>query len=129
MKKPLLPNKLDYRKAITDYLTKLGEMIKVKLKSHWQNLDFYSKVLIVLTVCLSFSSFLFNFLLIDLDLMTYYLLKVPAEFNDDAIAIMRDCAFNAGLMKERDSKYLIFTTERKYKFLGKKSGMKFYRKC
>ena len=50
MKKPFLPNKLDYKKVITDYLTKLGEMIKEKLNAHWQNLDFYSQVLIVLTV-------------------------------------------------------------------------------
>ena len=40
-------------------------------------------------------------------------LTVPAEFDNYAISVMRDCAFNAGLIKERCSKNLKFTTERK----------------
>ncbi|CAI2176208.1 171_t:CDS:2 [Funneliformis geosporum] len=38
-------------------------------------------------------------------------LTVPAEFSSNKIAIMRDCAFNAGLLKERRSTNLQFTTE------------------
>ncbi|GES97236.1 hypothetical protein GLOIN_2v1678685 [Rhizophagus clarus] len=83
--KPFFPDKLDYRKVISDYLKELGEMIKKKVDGHWQNLDFYSKVLIVL--------------------------MIPAGFNDHAIAVMRGCAFNAGLTREKNSRNLIFITE------------------
>ena len=40
-------------------------------------------------------------------------LTVPAEFDDDAISVMRDCAFSAELIEERCSKNLKFITERK----------------
>ncbi|CAB5380850.1 unnamed protein product [Rhizophagus irregularis] len=83
--KSFLPDNLDYKRVISDYLRKLGEMIKGKVNNIWSSLNFYSQVLIVLTV--------------------------PVEFDDDAIAIMRDCAFNANLIKERDSRYLLFITE------------------
>ncbi|CAB4437241.1 unnamed protein product [Rhizophagus irregularis] len=85
MEKPSLPDKLDYKKVITDYLNELGKMIKDKLHTFMQRLDFYSQVLIVITI--------------------------PVEFDDDAIETMRDCAFNAGLMKKRDSECLRFITE------------------
>ncbi|CAB5380814.1 unnamed protein product [Rhizophagus irregularis] len=85
MEKPSLPDKLDYKKVITDYLSELGKMIKDKLHTFMQRLDFYSQVLIVITI--------------------------PVEFDDDAIETMRDCAFNAGLMKKRDSECLRFITE------------------
>ncbi|CAB5126864.1 unnamed protein product [Rhizophagus irregularis] len=83
--KSFLPDNLNYKKVISDYLNKLSEMIKGRVSTHWPSLDFYNQVLIVLTV--------------------------PVEFDDDAIAIMRDCAFNANLIKERDSNYLFFITE------------------
>ncbi|CAG8440520.1 uncharacterized protein OCT59_009835 [Rhizophagus irregularis] len=83
--KSFLPDNLDYKRVISDYLRKLGEMIKGKVNNIWSSLNFYSQVLIVLTV--------------------------PVEFDDNAIAIMRDCAFNANLIKERDSRYLLFITE------------------
>ncbi|CAB5381354.1 unnamed protein product [Rhizophagus irregularis] len=83
--KSFLPDNLDYKRVISDYLRKLSEMIKGKVNSIWPSLNFYSQVLIVLTV--------------------------PVEFDDDAIAIMRDCAFNANLIKERSSRYLLFITE------------------
>lgn len=51
MEKPSLPDKLDYKKVITDYLNELGKMIKDKLHTFMQRLDFYSQVLIVITVC------------------------------------------------------------------------------
>ena len=41
---------LDYKKVINDYLGKLVEEVKKSIGVHWQNLDFYSQVLIVLTV-------------------------------------------------------------------------------
>ncbi|CAB4491839.1 unnamed protein product [Rhizophagus irregularis] len=83
--KPPFPDTLDYRKAISDYLRKLGEMIKEKVDVHWHGLDFYNKVLIVL--------------------------MIPAGYDDHAIAIMRGCAFNAGLTREKNSRNLIFITE------------------
>ncbi|CAB5381347.1 unnamed protein product [Rhizophagus irregularis] len=83
--KPPFPDTLDYRKVISDYLRKLGEMIKEKVDVHWHGLDFYNKVLIVL--------------------------MIPAGYDDHAIAIMRGCAFNAGLTREKNSRNLIFITE------------------
>ena len=40
-------------------------------------------------------------------------ITVPAEFSEKSKAIMRTCAFNAGLIKETLSINLQFTTERK----------------
>ena len=40
-------------------------------------------------------------------------ITVPAEFSDKSKAIMRICTFNAGLIKEKFSTNLQFTTERK----------------
>ena len=48
MELPEMP--IDYKIVIKDYLKQLGEMIKGKINNHWQSLDFYSQVLIVLTV-------------------------------------------------------------------------------
>ncbi|CAB4375389.1 unnamed protein product [Rhizophagus irregularis] len=83
--KPFLPEGLEYKKVITDYLGKLAEMVKISCVSEWQNLDFYRQVLTILTV--------------------------PAEFDDDAISTMRECAFNARLTKDKFSRNLKFTTE------------------
>ncbi|CAI2180377.1 15097_t:CDS:2, partial [Funneliformis geosporum] len=82
--KPFLPDDLNYKKVITDYIKKLCESIKETL-SITQYVDLHSNVSIVLTV--------------------------PAEFVDNEIAIMRECAFRAGLLKEKYSKNLRFTTE------------------
>jgi hypothetical protein len=43
-----------------------------------------------------------------------FLLKVPAEFNDNAIEIMRECMINAKLIKKENIRNLKFTTERKF---------------
>ncbi|CAG8608555.1 2690_t:CDS:2 [Funneliformis caledonium] len=94
MANPYLPDNLDYKKVITDYLKELCKMVKKSVNTHWQNLEFYTKVLIVLTVCLIVFIIVLNF-----------------EFDDDAIAIMRECAFDAGLINEKNSCNLIFTTE------------------
>ncbi|CAG8520064.1 17863_t:CDS:2 [Funneliformis caledonium] len=83
--KPFLPDVLDYKQVITDYLEKLGEGIKSRLKMHWNDVEFDKQVVVVLTI--------------------------PAEFDDDAIAIMRKCAFNAKLIPTEYSQNLKFTTE------------------
>ncbi|CAI2174174.1 6280_t:CDS:2 [Funneliformis geosporum] len=82
--KPPLPNGLDYKKAITDYLRELSKLIKQTIDNHWK-LDFFEQVLLVVTV--------------------------PSEFDDNAISIMRTCSFEAGLMKSQNSRNLVFTTE------------------
>ncbi|PKC13941.1 actin-like ATPase domain-containing protein [Rhizophagus irregularis] len=82
---PYLPGGLDYKKAITDYLHEIGEMMKAYLKKTYKSLDFFDQVLVILTV--------------------------PAEFNNDAILIMRDCAFKAELTNARNSRNLKFITE------------------
>ncbi|POG60125.1 hypothetical protein GLOIN_2v1487277 [Rhizophagus irregularis DAOM 181602=DAOM 197198] len=71
-----------YEKAITDYLRKIGELIKEMVAS---GINFLENVLIVITV--------------------------PAEYLEKDKAIMRKCAYNAELIKERYSKNLQFTTE------------------
>lgn len=48
MKLPPLP--VDYKKVITDYLKQLSKMIRENVNNTWVDLDFYSQVLIVLTV-------------------------------------------------------------------------------
>ena len=48
--RPFLPDGLDFRNVIRDYLKKLCESLKESLETTWLNLDFYKKVLIVLTV-------------------------------------------------------------------------------
>lgn len=83
--KPELP--VDYEKAITDYLQKIGELIEEMVAIHWSGIDFLENVLIVITV--------------------------PAEYSEKNKAIMRECVYNAGLIKERYSNNLQFTTERK----------------
>ncbi|CAG8440487.1 uncharacterized protein OCT59_009832 [Rhizophagus irregularis] len=81
--KPKLP--VDYKKAITDYLREIGKVIKETIDTRWPNIDYFENVLLVITV--------------------------PAEFSDKAKAIMRICAFDAELIKEKYSKNLQFTTE------------------
>ncbi|CAB4424819.1 unnamed protein product [Rhizophagus irregularis] len=81
--KPRLP--IEYKKAIVDYLYEIGKVIKGTIKKYWYGIDFFHQVLLVLTV--------------------------PAEYSEKEIAIMRDCVFKAGLIKERYSKNLRFTTE------------------
>ncbi|GES97278.1 hypothetical protein GLOIN_2v1788280 [Rhizophagus clarus] len=81
--KPKLP--VDYKKAITDYLREIGELIKEMVITHWSGVDFLKNVLIVITV--------------------------PAEYSERDKAIMRECACNAGIIIEKESKNLQFTTE------------------
>ncbi|RIA78874.1 hypothetical protein C1645_882964 [Glomus cerebriforme] len=84
--KPFLPDGLDYRKVVTDFMRELSKDLKNSLNRNWNSrLDFYSNVKIVLTV--------------------------PAEYDDKAIAIFRECVFNAGLIKNKYSNNLKITTE------------------
>ncbi|GES97260.1 hypothetical protein GLOIN_2v1881616 [Rhizophagus clarus] len=83
--KPQLPEPLTYKQAITDYLYKFGELIKETVARYWSGIDFMEHVLLVLTV--------------------------PAEYSENDKAIMRECTFNAGLISDKLSESLQFTTE------------------
>ncbi|GBC02581.1 hypothetical protein RclHR1_00470011 [Rhizophagus clarus] len=83
--KPFLPKGLNFKDVIRDFMKELGDHIEESLNRHWKSIDFYKNVLIVLTV--------------------------PAEFDDKAIAIYRECVVNAGLLKDKYSNNLKFTTE------------------
>ncbi|RGB26393.1 hypothetical protein C1646_800615 [Rhizophagus diaphanus] len=82
--KPALPEGFDYKKAITDYFRELGKVIKKSIAEKW-DINFFTQTLIVLTI--------------------------PAEFDDKAMTIMRECVYSAGLLKDRYSRNLKFTTE------------------
>ena len=41
-------------------------------------------------------------------------LTVPAEYSENDKATMRECAFNAGLISDKRSEKLQFTTERMF---------------
>ncbi|CAB5380788.1 unnamed protein product [Rhizophagus irregularis] len=71
--------------SITDYLKKIGELIKETIPKFWDGIDFMEHILIVITV--------------------------PAEYSENDKAIMRECTFNAGLIGEKNSEKLQFTTE------------------
>ncbi|CAB5392439.1 unnamed protein product [Rhizophagus irregularis] len=83
--KPILPQGLSYRQCVIDYLAEMTKLIKTTIATRWPGINFYKNVLIVLTV--------------------------PADFSERAKAIMRDCAFKAGLLQFADSPNLEFTTE------------------
>ncbi|CAB4471180.1 unnamed protein product [Rhizophagus irregularis] len=85
--KPTLPRKLNYKNVIRDFMKKLGDDVKTCLKKTWQSLDPERNVL--------------------------YILTVPAEFDDEAIATFRECVFNAGLLKDEESNNIRFITEPK----------------
>ncbi|GBC08046.1 hypothetical protein RclHR1_07890013 [Rhizophagus clarus] len=76
---------VDHKKAITDYLREIGKLIKETVTNAWTGIDFTENVLLVLTV--------------------------PAEYSDKSKATMRECAFNAGLISNKFSEKLQFTTE------------------
>ncbi|GBB85955.1 hypothetical protein RclHR1_01240006 [Rhizophagus clarus] len=76
---------INYKKAITDYLREIGKLIKETIATRWPKVDYFENVLLILTI--------------------------PAEFSEKSKAIMRICAFNAGLINEECSTNLQFTTE------------------
>ncbi|CAI2171546.1 4975_t:CDS:2 [Funneliformis geosporum] len=81
--KPILP--VEYKKAIIDYLREIGKVIKETVATRWSSFDYFEHVLLILCV--------------------------PAEFSEKSKAIMRICAYSAGLIKEECSVKLQFTTE------------------
>ncbi|CAB4491817.1 unnamed protein product [Rhizophagus irregularis] len=81
--KPELP--VDYKKAIIDYLHEIGKLIKDEVMSAWCGIDFFENVFVIMTV--------------------------PAEYLEKDKEIMRECAYKARLIKEKESKNLQFTTE------------------
>ncbi|RGB33496.1 hypothetical protein C1646_788695 [Rhizophagus diaphanus] len=81
--KPKLP--VNFKKAITNYLGEIGKLIKETIPKYWDGIDFMEHVLLILTI--------------------------PAEFSEGDKAIMRECTFNAGLIDEKNSEKLQFTTE------------------
>ncbi|RIA90019.1 hypothetical protein C1645_849873 [Glomus cerebriforme] len=83
--KSQLPKGLSFKTAITDYLKKMGEVLKKALEKSCPGIDFFKQVLIIMTI--------------------------PAEFDNNAINIMRKCAYKADLIKFRKSSNLKFTTE------------------
>ncbi|KAF0368599.1 actin-like ATPase domain-containing protein [Gigaspora margarita] len=84
-KKPKLPPEVPFEKAITDFLHEMGKTMKEKVENHWPGIDFYKHVLLVFTV--------------------------PAEFNENVRIIMRQCIYNAGLIRCLGTLNLQFTTE------------------
>ncbi|CAB5381344.1 unnamed protein product [Rhizophagus irregularis] len=76
---------VEYKKAITDYLREIGKVIKETVTNTWAGLDFMENVILVLTV--------------------------PAEYSEKSKATMRECVFNAGLIGNKSSEKLQFTTE------------------
>ncbi|RIA95888.1 hypothetical protein C1645_816032 [Glomus cerebriforme] len=83
--RPVLPDGLNFRKAITDYLREIGKLIKETVAIRWPNINFFEQVLLILTV--------------------------SAEWPPISINIMRECVYNAGLITEQHSNKLQFTTE------------------
>lgn len=52
--KPYLPEGLDYKTAITDYLREMSNFVKDTLRTRWSDIDFYKNVLIILQVLKNF---------------------------------------------------------------------------
>ena len=63
------------------------KVIKETVETRWPSIEFFESVLVIL--------------------------PVPAEFSEESKVILRICAYNAGLIKEKYSTNLQFTTERK----------------
>ncbi|CAG8504542.1 13181_t:CDS:2 [Acaulospora colombiana] len=76
---------VNYERAIIDYLREIGICIKEKITTNFPEIGFLENVLLVLTI--------------------------PAEYSEEAKATMRDCAYKAGLIRDRTSEQLQFTTE------------------
>ncbi|CAB4375399.1 actin-like ATPase domain-containing protein [Rhizophagus irregularis] len=83
---PKLRNELsvDYKKAITDYLGEIGKCVEETIDVRWKGMKL-ENVLFILTV--------------------------PAEYDDKAIRIMRECMSDAKLIDDLYSERLQFTTE------------------
>ncbi|CAI2165945.1 14093_t:CDS:2 [Funneliformis geosporum] len=86
-----LPDKLkpklqiEYIKAMTDYLREIGIVMKETISTRYPGINFLSNILLVVTC--------------------------PEEYSDNAKVIMRECAFKAGLIKDKCSRKLQLITE------------------
>ncbi|KAG9291214.1 hypothetical protein G9A89_021716 [Geosiphon pyriformis] len=83
--RPKLPPGLEYHRAIVDFLRCMNKLIYTTINSRWPGLRFPQQVLFVMSV--------------------------PAEWSDEARGMLRSMAFEAGLIEERYSRNLEFTTE------------------
>ncbi|KAF0553314.1 actin-like ATPase domain-containing protein [Gigaspora margarita] len=81
--KPKLP--VSERRIITDYFQEIGNLMKETVERAWPSVDFLNQVLLVLTV--------------------------PAEFSEKTKKIVKECMYNANLIKSKDSINVQFTTE------------------
>ncbi|RGB28555.1 hypothetical protein C1646_347466 [Rhizophagus diaphanus] len=81
--KPKLP--IEYKKAITEFFRKISKDIKKEVQNHWLGIDFFENVLLVLTV--------------------------PMGFSEKDKDIMRECVYDANLIRNKCSKKLQFITE------------------
>ncbi|CAG8462463.1 11503_t:CDS:10 [Dentiscutata heterogama] len=83
--KPPLPPGLNAERVITDYLHEMNKLILETLNSRWPGILYPQQI--------------------------RFVLPVPAEWNDEARAIMRLCMYNAGYLGHRQSENLVFITE------------------
>ncbi|CAB4424823.1 unnamed protein product [Rhizophagus irregularis] len=85
LEKPYLPEGLCFKKTISDYFREIGKVIKEAIERRWPDIDFFQHVLLVFTI--------------------------PAELQPCAISTIRECVYDAGLIKEKYSTKLRFITE------------------
>ncbi|CAG8532487.1 8694_t:CDS:2, partial [Paraglomus occultum] len=83
--KPALPDGLTYTMVITDYLRELRKLIKETLARRWPDVQFPEQVRLIMSL--------------------------PAEWGPGTPGILRECAYMAGLIAERYTDQLDFTTE------------------
>ncbi|CAB4446859.1 unnamed protein product [Rhizophagus irregularis] len=81
--KPKLP--IEYKRAIADYLKEIRKDIKSEVASCMPEANYFEDVLLVFTV--------------------------PAEYSEEDKDIMRECIYNAKLIKSKSSEKLQFITE------------------
>ncbi|CAG8659722.1 696_t:CDS:2, partial [Racocetra fulgida] len=81
--KPSLP--IPERRIITDYFREIGNLMKETVERAWPFVDFLNQVLLVLTV--------------------------PAGFSEKTKRIMKECMYDADLIKSKDTENVQFTTE------------------
>ncbi|GES97621.1 hypothetical protein GLOIN_2v1882232 [Rhizophagus clarus] len=83
--KPNLP--VDYKRVITDYFREFGQVVKKQVTKIWTGINFFENVLLVLTV--------------------------PTGFSEKDKDIMRECIYDAKLIRKKCSKKLQFIMESK----------------
>ncbi|CAG8494800.1 11423_t:CDS:2, partial [Ambispora leptoticha] len=82
-----LPPGLDSIRVVSDYLRELGKVLKSTLSTRWPELNFAKDVKLIMTV--------------------------SSEYDEESIASMRRCAFNAGLISSISSEKLEIIQESK----------------